>query len=127
MIKIIQNQSNTTIFTLTEKTSIINANYLLKVFSNQNHDYKIMRLSGDTSANLARYNQFDIVESNSENLNAGIISLIPGTYDYFVYETSGATLSLTGATIVESGKMKVSGTGTTSSTFINNNNEITFE
>jgi len=127
MIKIIKNQSNNVVLTLNEKTTISDANYLLELFSNQNHDSKVVRLTGDTSANIIRYNEFPVVENASEDLDNGIIELEAGTYDYFVWQSSASTLSLSAATsIVESGKCVVIGTGTTSTTFTDSNNEFTF-
>ena len=127
MINLIKNQSNTAIFTLQEKTTIVDALYYIEVYSNQNHDSKVMTLSGDSSANIARYNQFDIIENDTEDLTGGTISLIAGTYDYFVWQSASAPFDKLKSSIVESGKMNVTGTGTTSTTFTDNNNEITFE
>ena len=128
MIKITKNQTNNVVLTLNEKTTISNANYLLELFSNQNHDSKVVRLSGDTSTNLDRYNQFPIVETSTDDLDNGQISLLEGTYDYFAYETTGSTLSLSGASIIESGKLIVISTGSTvTTTFDDNNDEYTFE
>lgn len=127
MIKILKNQTNNIVFTLDEKTTISNVNYLLELFSNQNHDSKVVRLTGETSANIKRYNQFPITESTTDNLNIGQINLNAGTYDYYVWQTSATTLALSSATsIIESGKCVVIGSATTEVTFTNNNNEYTF-
>jgi hypothetical protein len=53
----------------------------------------------------------------------------PGQYDYFVYQTTGSTLTISGLTtsdVLESGLCDVIGTGTTQTTYINNKDEYTF-
>ena len=59
------------------------------------------------------------------------LNLIGGTYDYFVWQTTGNTLSTTGLTIndvVESGLCEMIQTGNTSTiTYNNPKTEYTFE
>lgn len=118
MITLNQNEVNTVILTLNEK-KIGNNPYFLQLYSNQNKNNTLINLTGDTSTNVVRYNRYEIDESP--------LNLIVGQYDYFVHQYSGGTISLSASTnIVESGKCVVLGTGTTTSTFTNNNEEYTF-
>ena len=130
MIRITRNQSNSCIFTLNEKTTLTGATYLLKIFSNQNHDSKVIGLTGDSSSDIIRYNKFNIIEAPlaSENLSGGTVYLESGSYDYFAYQATGSSLSLTASTttIVESGKLVVTGSATTVSTFTDEPTEYTF-
>jgi len=108
-------------FTLFEKTTLQGAEYFLQLFSNQNHDNTYLWLTGDTTTNNARYNYFPI--------DLTPYNLIGGTYDYFVYQTTGSTLSTSGLTIndvVESGLCTVLVPPTTGTTFNNPKNEYTF-
>jgi len=98
------------------------------VFSKQNHDSKVLRLSGDTSLNTIRYNEFLITESSTEDLDNGIISLGAGEYNYFVWQSSASTLSLSAATsIVESGLLTIVGTGTTEYSYTGTPSEYTVQ
>jgi hypothetical protein len=131
MITINKNSANECVFTLNEKTTLTGATYLLEIFSNQNHSSKVIALTGDSSVDIIRYNRFTITEvyPGSEILSAATVNLEPGTFDYFAYQTTGDTLSLTAdtTTIVESGKLVVIGSATTTSTFTNQQTEYTFE
>jgi len=118
MITLNQNEVNTVILTLNEK-KVGNNPYFLQLYSNQNKNNTLISLTGDTSTNVVRYNRYDVDESP--------LNLIVGQYDYFVHQYSGGTVSLSASTnIVESGKCVVFGTGTTTNTFTNNNEEYTF-
>ena len=130
MITLSTNTENFPTLTLNEKATLNNPNWLLAITSNSNHNTKVIRLSGDTSLNTARYNRFPITVTGStdENLENGIVHLEPGTYDYQAWQTSGTTLALSAATsIVESGKLEVNGTGTTTTTYTNQLTDYTFE
>lgn len=110
-------------FTLYEKTTLSGATYIMDLFSNQNHNHTYFWLTGDTTNNNMRYNYFPIDISN--------LNLIGGTYDYFVWQTTGNTLSTSALTIndvVESGLCEIITTGSTSATTYNNpKTEYTFE
>lgn len=131
MVKLLKNTANDCFFTLNEKTTLSGATYLLAIYSNQKRNTKVLRLSGDSSTDTIRYNKFVITEVPfaSENLNAGDVYLEPGGYDYFAYQTTGSTLSITAdtTTIVESGKLICVGTGETTSTFVDPKTEWIFE
>lgn len=122
MIKIYKNLTTDVPFTLFEKTTIGGASYICELYSNQNHDITSFWLTGDTTSNNARYNYFPINETP--------LNLIPGTYDYMVWQTTGNTLSTSALTIndvVESGLCKVIGSGTTQTTYVSDKQEYTFQ
>ena len=129
MITIQKGLTNSTIFTLNEKITLTNPNIFIEFYSNQDHDSKLMWLNTDLSLNQVRYNQYDIVETNSEDIDNQMITLDVATYDYRVYQTGGTALSLTASdiSIIESGMVKVTGTPSTPSTFEGGQNEYTFE
>lgn len=121
MIKIYKNLTTDIPFTLFEKTTFSGASYICELYSNQNHDITSFWLTGDTTSNNARYNYFPIDETP--------LNLIPGTYDYMVWQTTGNTLSTSALTIndvVESGLCKVIGSGTTQTTYVSDKQEYTF-
>ena len=121
MIKLYKNETNLVPFTLFEKTTLVGAEYICQLYSNQNHDLTTFWLTGDTTNNNARYNYFPINET--------ALNLLPGTYDYMVWQTTGATLTVSGLTVndvVETGLCRVIGDTPTGSTFNNNKTEYTF-
>ena len=75
----------------------------------------------DTTSYVRRYNQFDLIETSSEDLSNGRVELDYGWGKYEVYEAITATLSISGTTgrILEEGKYFVSGYPATF-----NNNDI---
>ena len=123
MITISANTQTLVPLTLFEKTTLSGATYIMDLFSNQNHDHNYFFLTGDTTNNNTRYNYFPV--------NIGYLNLIGGTYDYFVWQTTGNTLSTTGLTIndvVESGLCNIITSGSTSGTTFNSpKTEYTFE
>lgn len=127
MIRITKGATNSCVFTLNEKITLSSPNLFIQIHSNQDNDDKLMWLNDDLSANTIRYNLYVIEETSSEDLNDQKISLEPTSYDYFVWQTDSATLSTTYATsIVESGKLIVTGTGSTNYTY-SDKQEYTFE
>jgi hypothetical protein len=126
MITISGNQTTNVAFTLYEKTTLSGATYILDLYSNQNHNHTLIWLTGDTTNNNMRYNYFPIdLTPYTGN------TLIGGTYDYFVWQTTGSTLSTTGLTIsdiVESGLCEiVLPNPYTGTTYNNPKQEFTFE
>ena len=123
MITISANTLTMVPLTLYEKTTLVGASYIMDLFSNQNHNHNYFWLSGDTTNNNMRYNYFPV--------DISYLNLIGGTYDYFVWQTTGNTLSTTGLTIndvVESGLCEMIQTGNTSTiTYNNPKTEYTFE
>ena len=119
MITLNKGETNNVILTLNEK-SVGSGEFFLQLYSNQNKDNTLISLTGDTSSNTIRYNHYSIDESP--------LNLTVGEYDYFVHEYSGGTPSINITEgIVESGKCRVVGTGTTVTDFNNTNQEYTFE
>lgn len=128
MITIKKGIVNSVTFTLNEKTTIASPFYFLELYSNSDRNNKIVRLVNDISINKIRWNEFEIEENDTEDLENGIISLDGGTYDYFVWQSSVSTLDVDLAiSIVESGKCKVIGDDVNSIIFSDKPNEHTFK
>lgn len=116
MITIPNYTTSLTPFTLKEETTfpLSATTYILQLYSNQLHGETLLFLTGDTSPNINRWNYFPI--------NLTPYDLVPGTYDYSVYQNTGSTLSLSALTtndIVETGLATIIGSGTTSGTTYN--------
>jgi hypothetical protein len=116
MITIPNYQTSLTPFTLTEKTTfpLSATTYILELYSNQLHSDTLLFLTGETSPNIARWNYFPI--------DLTPYDLVPGTYDYKVYQTTGSTLSVTGLTtndVVETGLATITTSGSTTPTVYN--------
>jgi len=107
--------SNTADFTLEEKRTINNADYVF-VFVNDNTGKKVACTATNTSSYTDRYDRFTLTVASSNIPASGYINLDDyGFYHYFVYETADASTfdynnidttdlsTLTG--LVESGKM----------------------
>ena len=110
MLNIANYQITSVPFTLLENTTfpLGITKYILELDGKQKHNTTLLFLTGDTSANVDRYNYFPI------NLNP--YNLIEGQYSYKVWQTTGTTLSTTGLTtsdVVESGAAYIYGSGTT--------------
>jgi hypothetical protein len=108
-----KNQVNSNItLTLTEKTTIVDANYLFQFTSDQTkEDYFLICQDLATTEQKKRFNLFDITEGVDDPLNSGIILGLTGRYHYYIYEqVSDTNLDPTGLTIVERGIMTLKGT-----------------
>lgn len=128
MIKIIKGQTNSCIFTLNEKITLDTPGIILDLYSNANKTNKLLWLNDDVTYNANRYNQYDIVENDIEDLDNQIVSLPIGTYDYFVWQTDSATLSTDNAlNVIESGLVKVVGTSSNDYTLDDTEISYTFE
>lgn len=129
MIKIFKNVITEVPFTLFEKQTIpysAMTQYIIEFYSKKDHSSTLLSLplSADTTTNNARYNRFPI---NLTSYTGTTMS--EGQYDYFVYQTTGSTLSISGLTtsdVLESGLCEVIGTGFTQTTYVDNKNEYTF-
>jgi hypothetical protein len=102
MLKLIKGQTSTIICTLTEKQTILDANYLF-VFKNRstNDVVSFVLVNGaDISTNRERWNEFEVVVNDYfENENEG-------WYSYDVYEQESTTnTNTTGLNKIESGLM----------------------
>lgn len=131
MLKVRKNSKNNLYVTVTERTTISSANYLLSLFSNDNIDERVVRLPANSSTNTARWDIFSLeeVEAANEDLENGKVNLLAGsTYDYVIYETSGSTgTTITGLNVVEKGLLQVEGFKATGSTYNDSNKTITFQ
>jgi hypothetical protein len=110
------------ILTLNEKQLINDSNFLINFYSNADKVDNLFYLSGDTSPNPNRWNEFPIT-------GTGITDLMEGQYDYYVYETITTVLAISATTgnIVESGKAVVIGSGSTTPFLSNELTQYTFE
>jgi hypothetical protein len=119
MLRIKKYDENDIILTLNEKRLINDSNFIINFYSNADKIDNLFYLSGDTSQNPNRWNEFPF--------DFPVLEL--GTYDYVVYETTGSTLAISATTgnICESGKAVVIGSGSTIPTLPNNLTEYTFE
>lgn len=130
MIKLTRGELNILTVTLTEKATILNPNYLMEVYSNNDHTRKVVRFTGDTSTNPVRWNKLPMeeVELANENLEIGLIYLPEGTYDYTFFQTSATTgTSIVEQVVLETGSLSTEGTGATITTVTQENGIITFE
>jgi hypothetical protein len=114
MININKNSSNTVVLTLTEKSTLLNPNYLFSFTSTTDFNNIVNFIATDTSTYKSRYNTFNIIETGTTftNLTGGTINLNPnGMWDYKIYEQQSPTnLFISGTTgIVEVGKVIVNG------------------
>ena len=106
MLNIANYQTTSVPFTLLENTTfpLSATTYILELDGKQKQDTTLLFLTGDTSANVNRYNYFPI--------NLSPYNLIEGQYSYKVWQTTGTTLSTTGLTtsdVVESGAAYIYG------------------
>jgi hypothetical protein len=110
MLHIANYQTTSVPFTLLEKTTfpLSATTYILELDGKQKQDTTLLFLTGDTSANVNRYNYFPI--------NLSPYNLIQGQYSYKVWQTTGVTLSTSALTIndvVETGAAYIYSSGTT--------------
>lgn len=127
MIYIERGEINDVCLTLNEKTTISPVYYLMEIYSNQNHSSKVLYLGTDNSSNPNRWNEFEVEENDIEDLANGIVSLISGTYDYYVFESTSSNIDKSGVvSLVESGKLTVPGEGLNLTTYDDPLDEYTF-
>ncbi len=115
MLLINRGANNTLIMTLTEKSTLSNPYYLMRLTNDTTRQQKVFLMAGDLSSYTYRYNQFTLTESANEILTSGTVELKPtGFWSYEIFEqASSSNLDplQTGA-LVEQGKVKVVGTDT---------------
>jgi len=119
MILINKNSNNLVILTLTEKSTITSPTYLFKFTNDLTKESKLF-ICPNISDYTDRYDKFNITESTTQNLSAGVVTLSPtGFWSYEVFEQASTTNLLESATgaRVESGKVNVIGTATTRTTY----------
>ena len=105
-----KNSNNYLIFTLSEKVTLTNPNYLFS-FKHQVEMNPINFITFDVSLYKDRYNKFLITETTgTTTLTSGIVSLAEtGFYEYAIYEQVSSTnldLTQTG-NLLEIGMVKV--------------------
>jgi hypothetical protein len=110
MLHIANYQTTSVPFTLLEKTTfpLSATKYILELDGKQKHNRTLLFLTGDTSANVNRYNYFPI--------NLSPYNLIEGQYSYKVWQNTGTTLSTSALTvndIVETGAAWIYSSGST--------------
>jgi hypothetical protein len=126
MIKINKGASNTVILSLSERTTIEDANYLFEFIHDQTKATKYF-IAEDISTNKIRFNEFVIEENSTEDLENGVVSLVH--LDFWKYtireQVSSTNLdpSLSG-NIVEEGKVLVLDSSSEIPTFTQETTEI---
>lgn len=114
MINIEKNSSNIVVATLTEKSTLLNPNFLFSFSSTTDVNNVVNFMATDLSQYKSRYNIFVVFETGTTfvNLTGGTINLNPpGMWDYNIYESTGVTLSISATTgnVLETGKVIVNG------------------
>lgn len=114
-----KNTVNTCFFTLAERTTLDPVYYLFE-FTNQQDESTKVFLASDISINKLRGNEFQIEETETEDLTLGKINLdLLEGWTYKIYEQSSSSnldLTLTGS-LVEIGRVDVKGPEVTDETF----------
>lgn len=114
MIHITKGQTQELVLTLKEKTTLANPVYLFR-FVNDTDKKEYAFIGTDTSEFKYRYNLFTVTEGTTITLP------LTGLYTYYVYEQSSTTntdYKLSG-TMVERGKLKVTGTAAAEPVYTN--------
>ena len=122
---ITRGQNNILIFTLTERVTLTNPYFLVRMQSRSSNKIKRFILPANQSTDTTRYDKFTITESTTENLTSGTVSLEQGQHFYRIYEQVSATnLSEDGANkLLEEGIIVV---GTTGDTYYNYDEQVTY-
>ena len=123
MFKLTKGSTSTVICTLTEKTTISEANYLFVFTSRARNDVVkfVVLNTADLSSNQQRWNEFDIV------VNTYFNTAQVGWYTYEIYEqasTTNTNISLAGA-LIEKGLMYL--TDSSSTTYTEYSQDINFK
>lgn len=132
MIQLTNGLNQNIIFTLTEKSVLLNPNYLFQFKFDQTNEVKLF-FAEDYSLNKARYNMFNfnlINDINNEVLTGGTPSIYLknyGFYSYSIFETTGNTLSTSGLTEVEFGRVNLQPSATTSTYYTTSYNKQTIK
>lgn len=121
---ITRGQSNTVIFTLTERATLSAPYFLVRAKSRRTNEIKKFILDTNTGA-TERYDRFTITESTTEDLTNSTVTLTAGDWWYTIYEQSSATnlnTDLT-TTLLEEGIFRVLDTN---DTYIYNESQETY-
>lgn len=122
MIYLEKGATNSVVMTLTEKSELNDPYYLFSFTNNTSENEKLFNMQ-DISGYRRRYNRFELVETTSEDLSNGKVTLEYGWGRYKVYESATQSLNINDTTgkILEQGKFYVGGyTGTLNNNDINN-------
>ena len=125
MIQLKRETTNKLFLTLNESMSDTNNNLILRLTSNSDFSNIDISLDNDLSNNPTRYNEFDLIEGTG----ATETTLVDSTYDYRVYEATGATIDAS-SVVIESGLVMVDFAKNDSDVVSyqnNTNNVITFK
>jgi len=125
MITINRGAENIATPTVSERTTITNATYLFTFINDQSQKTKSF-IAQHILSNI-RYDKFIIEESNTEDLENGVVTLDQiGQWSYTIREQASATNldPLLSGDIVEEGIVKVFETSTTIPTFTEVTTEI---
>lgn len=115
MIYINKDETNKVVLTLSENSSLSSPYYLFKFVNEFNSSPQpIYFTTPDLSINPNRYNLFTLIEASTGSTTGGTsvaLNLVPGQYNYTVYESTASTLSYSATTgvIIEYGRMVVDG------------------
>lgn len=92
MLQIERAANTTLVLTLTEKTTLTGATYLMRMSSRTSREVKRFLLPSDASGFTDRFNKFVITESDSEILTSGTVELKPaGWWEYDIFEQLSTT------------------------------------
>lgn len=125
MIKLLQGEINTSIFTLNE--NLTGATQPTDFYFHITQDTTLQEknfYATDLSTNTERYNKFNIELTNLANqdlLNSKLYLEDNGFYSYYVYASSGATENL-----LETGRFLVLPSGSTVTTYYSGGTKNTF-
>ncbi|MBK6836713.1 MAG: hypothetical protein IPG89_21620 [Bacteroidetes bacterium] len=126
MITINRDAINIVVLTLSEKTTIEDATYLFTFTNDQSNKVKSF-IAIDISPNPIRYNRFDIIEDNTEDLENGVVKLDQlDSWSYTIREQASATnlVVVNSGNIVEEGIVIVLDSSTEIPTFTDETTEI---
>ena len=121
-----KNTNNTVVFTLTERVTLANPYFLVRMQSRASNVVKRFILASNQSSFTDRYDKFTITESTTELLTSGTVTLEQGQHFYKIYEqVSSTSLNEDAATtLLEEGIILVN---TTSDTFISYDDQIIYK
>ena len=126
MITINRDAINIVVLTLSEKTTTEDATYLFTFTNDQSNKVKSF-IAIDISPNPIRYNRFDIIEDNTEDLENGVVKLDQlDSWSYTIREQASATnlVVANSGNIVEEGIVIVLDSSTEIPTFTDETTEI---
>lgn len=97
-IVIEKGKTNTVIMTVSERSTLSSPFYLFHFKSKFNTSEERFFNAVNISQNRIRFDEFVITENDLPNYNLGEVNLFTGEWTYCIYESSGATLDISGTT-----------------------------